>query len=230
MAVRTKEELIDKIHKEHAWRLKEIAEIKRLTGSCSMDSARTNMLRRAGIALLYAHWEGFVKNAGSCLLKYISSQRFKMSDLKSNFIALYMKQKYGDAAKSSTYSAFEPVAEELIAKRAGRIRIPHKNIIATKSNLTSNVLREIAWCLGIDYAEFETKNKFIDEILIGRRNRIAHGEEVYVKDSDEMAGMIDEVLTLMRLFKNQVENCAVRETYKRIPGNSKQSGDRGVPM
>jgi RiboL-PSP-HEPN len=47
--------------------------------------------------------------------------------------------------------------------------------IDTRSNLNSEALENIVMSLGLDYTRFQTKGKFIDEKLLGNRNKIAHG-------------------------------------------------------
>lgn len=60
--IKTKEELIDKIAADHIWRLREINEMRNLTLKEYSSPIQKQVLCRAGIALMYAHWEGFVKN------------------------------------------------------------------------------------------------------------------------------------------------------------------------
>ncbi|MEM8093133.1 MAE_28990/MAE_18760 family HEPN-like nuclease, partial [Morganella morganii] len=74
-------------------------------------------------------------------------------------------------------------------------------------------LKEILWCLGLDYNPFESREKLIDNKLVNRRNHIAHGQEIEIELSD-FSEMADEVLGLMTTFKNQLENSTVTESYK----------------
>ncbi len=56
--------------------------------------------------------------------------------------------------------------------------------IRTESNLSSKVLKEILWCLGIEDTPFILKAQLIDEKLAGKRNHIAHGEFLDVDLAD----------------------------------------------
>jgi len=94
-------------------------------------------------------------------------------------------------------------------------KLPWETAINTKANLKSEVLQEIALILGLDYSRFATKEKLIDEKLLGNRNRIAHGQFLLVGYT-EYLGLHDDVLMIMQEFHDQVEDAAVKETY-RIP-------------
>ena len=99
-------------------------------------------------------------------------------------------------------------------KLGERSTLPYKGAIDTESNLSSTVLKEIIWCLGLDYSPYETSEKIIDFKLLGRRNFIAHGIVMPV-DLAEYIDLHNRVITLMDIFKNQIENSAVTKSYIR---------------
>ncbi|MEX2964224.1 MAE_28990/MAE_18760 family HEPN-like nuclease [Microbulbifer sp. TYP-18] len=212
-AIRTKENLVDKISQDHVWRLREISELRGLIEDTTISELRKRVLCRAGVALLYAHWEGFVKKSGTYFLQYVAAQGHNISELRSNFVTLLVRGKIDKASESNKYSAFAEVTRYIIDNQTSRARFPVKNVVDTKSNLSTNVLKEIIWCLGLNYDHFETKKNIIDLKLVGRRNHVAHGEsmEVEVRDFFEMVG---EVIGLMATFKNLLENSCVTESYK----------------
>ena len=213
MAIRTKEQLIDKIGQDYIWRLREISELKTIIDTPSLSEIRKKVVCRSGVALLYAHWEGFVKKSGTFFLEYVSLQRHSISELKSNFITLLVRSKIDKASESNKYSAFDEVTRYILENQSTRAKIPTKNVVDTQSNLSTTALKEIMWCLGLDYSLYEPKQKLIDTKLVSRRNYVAHGEsmEVSVSDFIEMA---DEVIELMTTFKNLLENACMTESYK----------------
>lgn len=211
--IRTKEGLVDKISQDHVWRLREISELKSLIKQPTISELRKRVLCRAGIALLYAHWEGFVKKSGTYFLEYVAAQRHNISELRGNFITLLVRGKVDLAGESKKYSAFHEVTRYIIENQSTRARIPVKNVVDTQSNLSTNVLKEIMWCLGLDYHLFESKENLIDLKLVGRRNHVAHGEAMEI-DIEDFFEMVDEVLDLMATFKNLLENSCVQESYK----------------
>ncbi len=214
MAIRTTEELINKIDYEMSWRRKEIHDLKIIAASSHVSTIRKKVLYRTGVALLYAHWEGFVKCIGSYYLEFISLQRVPLNKLKNNFVTLIYKKQINESFNANKFSVFDSITDTLINNNTVRARVPYKSIIKTRSNLNSKVLKEITWCLGIDYDSFATKEYLLDARLVNKRNHVAHGEELFV-DEDEFIEMIDEVLNLITIFKNEVENSAVIGSYKR---------------
>jgi MAE_28990/MAE_18760-like HEPN len=58
--LRTLSLLQDYLDGELAWRIKELADMKYSVKKAESDRKRTVI--RASLALLYAHWEGFIKN------------------------------------------------------------------------------------------------------------------------------------------------------------------------
>ena len=211
--IKTKEDLVDRIGNERVWRIKEIAEMKHIVEVKSISSTRKSVLCRAGLALIYAHWEGFVKKSGTYYLEYIASQRLPLAKLQGNFVTIVLRSRIDRASISKKYSAFEDVTNFIRNNQGTRAFLPFKNIIETKSNLSSTVLKEITWCLGIDYNIFATKEKLIDSRLVGHRNHVAHGEAIEINQED-FSELANEVVELIDIFRTQIENAATMERYK----------------
>jgi len=211
--IRTKEDLIDRIAEERAWRIKEITELKNIVEAKSSSQMRKRVVCRCGVALLYAHWEGFVKKSGTFFLEYVACQRLSLKELRTNFVTITLRSRIDQATASKKYSAFEEITNYIINNRDTRARLPYKNIVDTESNLSTTALKEITWCLGIDYSLFATKEKLIDSRLVGRRNHVAHGEAIDVDEKD-FSDLIVEVVSLMDTFRTLIENAALTEQYK----------------
>ena len=58
---RTEQMLVDNLDNDLAWRIKELSIIKNKIPQSKNNEQEA--LIRAGVTILYAHWEGFVKNA-----------------------------------------------------------------------------------------------------------------------------------------------------------------------
>jgi len=93
MSIRRLEELNDQLSSELAWRKKELSVIKSLIDTGSFSTSKKTALLRSGVTILYAHWEGFIKQAASIYLEFVSMQRLPYDKLSANFVALAMKSK-----------------------------------------------------------------------------------------------------------------------------------------
>src|SRR5687767_10946525 len=89
MSIRTATHLQDALDKDFAWRIQEIAALRSSLRSASGNQKRVFL--RAGVALLYAHWEGFIKTAGNAYLEFVSHQNVPFSQLQSCFTVLALK-------------------------------------------------------------------------------------------------------------------------------------------
>ncbi|MEW6348546.1 MAG: MAE_28990/MAE_18760 family HEPN-like nuclease [Thermodesulfobacteriota bacterium] len=212
MTIRTTSDLTDRLDRELAWRKKELSDLKYYIDLTPANAARRKVLGRCAVAMLYAHWEGFVKIAGRCFLEFVAMQRLRNEQLHPNLLTLSMRHQVKLPDTARKLSDFGKITEFFLSGIGRRSAIPFKSAVDTRSNLSSSQLQEIVWCLGLDYAAYETKEHFIDSVLLGRRNSVAHGEGMIV-DPDEFDAMRDHVIEMMTTLKTQMENAAVLKTY-----------------
>lgn len=208
--IRTLNQLTDKLSKEIVWRKKELIYIKTLAEKNKQKST-SDALLRSGITILYAHWEGFIKSASTFYLEFVSRQNLRYEDLTANFLALAMKKRLSEAYESYKVTVFTKVAEFFVHGLDEPCSLQWEDIIRT-SNLNSDILRDIACMLGLDYSLYETKEKIIDESLLRSRNEIAHGRYLLI-DFDQYMNLHHEIIALMDLFKDQIENAAASKAY-----------------
>lgn len=213
MKIRTLDDLSKSLSDQLSWRKQELSELKNLIET-SIPKHRKSVILRSGIAIIYAHWEGYLKIAGRNYLEYIASLRIENSLLTKNFQIISLHGNTNLFISSKKLSSYDLIVDFFENKQTVRAKIPYKEIIDTESNLSSKVLKEIIWCLNLDYSNFETKAKLIDERMLAKRNHIAHGEFLEVDDKDVIS-LRDEVLALMDEFKTQIENCALTKAYLR---------------
>lgn len=213
MSIRTVEQLSDALSDDIVWRKKELSSIKLTLENRTLSSNRQPALLRGAVPLLYAHWEGFIKNASRYYLEFIHYQRLPFADLTKNFIVLGARSLLQQATQSNKIKFHLGLADFFINDLNKRSRIPYKDGISTRSNLSSDVLYEIISSLGLDYTPYETKAVLIDELLLSRRNTIAHGEYLSLT-MDSYLEIHEQVLEMMEVFRNQIDNSAVLGYYK----------------
>jgi len=212
MTIRTVEQLFDLLSGELAWRKKELAILKSLVEQRSLSNEHRTVLLRAGVALLYAHWEGFVKAASGAYLEFVSFQRLRYQDLAPNFIALSARRLFRSASQTDKLQAHVDLAKFFMNDLGSRSTVPYKDAVNTRSNLSSQVLREILFTLGFDWTVYATKEKVIDEHLLEFRNTIAHGVYLTVTE-DAYVELHRHVIEMMDTFRTQVDNAASMKLY-----------------
>lgn len=212
--IRTTEQLIDKIAEDLIWRRKELTDLKALVQEYQGDLLRSRVLIRAAVALLYAHWEGFVKKSSSNYLEYVASHRLPYKKLAANFVGLTLRSKFFELGASEKISGGNALAEFFCTALDRQSNVPYKNAVNTKSNLSSKVLIDILDALGLDATQFDTRLKFIDTNLVNPRNHIAHGEVLDMSVEDYL-NLHDDVLALIETYRNEVENASVLRRFER---------------
>jgi len=212
MKIRTLSLLQTALDDEFAWRLKEIADLKVAVRQSNGLGART--LIRAGVALLYAHWEGFVKASATIYIDFVNNQGMRNADLQTCFAVLGVKKYLDDLGRAKKAHVLISALEFIQDTANDRAQLRVKSAVDTESNLKAEVFENIAISVGISTAQYESRYQFMNESLLARRNRIAHGEFVDL-DSEGWRGIADEVLRLMRLVKTDIENAASTSAFVR---------------
>lgn len=209
--MRTREELADRLGEERIWRVKEITAVKTLAARPSLAGVERDFYCRAGSALFYAHWEGFVKRAATYYLKFVAMQRLRVDEMADFVTCWYMKQSLTPDPRSDHLLK---LGHTLSGQPEMRPKLSWKGLIRTDSNLSSVVLKRITEQLGLDYNLFATKAAFIDGVMLKHRNAIAHGEKGEV-DAQTLEEIGTQVTALITTFRDAIENEAVLEKFRR---------------
>lgn len=217
MKVRNTLALSEAIDNALAWRKKELTSLRILIGTRSRDHEKT-LLLRAAMPVLYAHWEGFAKEASQIYLDFVSQQGLYYSELNVNFTALTARGKIRQAADAQKISAYISVVDFIFTQQTERAKIS-SNSIDTESNLSSSVLKNIMLCLGLDYdSSWSSRELLVDGSLLKNRNEIAHGTKVQV-DEDTYRQLHDLVIDMLNHFRNIIENAAELKSYLKSAPN-----------
>ena len=211
MKIRTESQLMDHLDWEFSWRLKEIDFLKK-----AVQRTSNSALRRAGIPLVYAHWEGFVKAAAEGMLCFVSLQRKQYRELALCFAVHGLAGDIDVLTESKKHHRRVTALNFLMNKMDERAGFGWKGRIATRGNLNFERFCGIAAAVGIDASRYDTRRNFVDQSLLRRRNEIAHGARLDLT-VEGFRYVADEVLVLLRWFKTDLENSIARNSYLVAP-------------
>jgi hypothetical protein len=209
--MRTLSELDDALDADLAWRR---TELHSLLSSIRVERGPAgDCLRRAGAALLYAHWEGYTKNALANYWKYVARRGLAYKELSYNFVALGIERELARTPGDKDISKLIGRVRRIMACDDDRALMSARDI-DTQSNLNSAILSDLFAKLGLDSAPLVTKHHFIDFSLLKNRNSIAHGEYLSLS-VDAYTEAHTEVLNLISTVRNIVSNAASTGQYRR---------------
>jgi hypothetical protein len=213
MSIRTPEQLSDAVSADLIWRKKELAAVRFFVDSGSLAPDRQKVLMRSSMALLYAHWEGFIKTASRAYVEFVQFQRQRYDELATNFVALGARGILSRASATAKLAVHMELVEFFTNRFTERAQLPYREGISTKWNLSAEVFREINDSLGFDYRKYETKDHLIDVRLLKARNSIAHGEYLLI-DVDDYRQVSEQVIEMMNSFRTDIDNAVVLRRYR----------------
>lgn len=219
MKVRSVEELTEFLAIDLKSRKRELSSFK-FAVAAARDHEK-NVLLRSGIVMLYAHFEGFVRHAGTAYLSYVKSQRLSYGELSPNFVAASLKSKLEIIGAVNKATVLTSIIESLIHKVDDIAPFEWAGEVDCRNNLTSEVLYEITCLLGISFAGYVTRRHFLDQSLLSNRNSIAHGELLQI-DESEFLKAHDFVVDMLEQFRTDIENAASLQAYRRLHSKPQQ--------
>ncbi len=212
MSLRTTSDLSSTLRSDLGWRRKELVVFRSLVDS--MESSKRQAVLRGAIAVLYAHWEGFVKNAAQQYVEFVKQRRLKLNELSANFIAMAAKKKIASIRDSGKMEFQIEFVKWFLGDWQRRAHLPGSESINTGSNLTAETFRNIISTLGLDYrSEFALAEKGIIQRLVEVRNHLAHGEW-HAIDPAEYHQLHSNIDSLMVLVCDEIDAAASLGLYK----------------
>ncbi|WP_067899941.1 MAE_28990/MAE_18760 family HEPN-like nuclease [Nocardia vaccinii] len=211
MKIRTVDQLFDRIADDQAWRKKEMS-IFAAQAAQSRGAVQAALIRPM-VALLYAHWEGFIKNSIHFYLLYLSSLNLPLDDLRDEIVAVCMRNRIRAASPAQRIGPHVEVIRFLRKNGIEPATIPiKKEDIDTESNLSSPVLKDLLLSIGCIFTPYEKYRDLIDDQLVSARNKIAHGESHYIELS-EWDDLRKDILMIMDDIALQIVDSANLKSY-----------------
>lgn len=196
------------------WREAELASFKIAITSAEKNSTRESALLRGAWAILYAHYEGFCKFAWDSYLDEIEKKNLLRKHLHSDVALLSLRKRLkslrGTLSDKSLWEFSSSEFESLLSERA-----TFEEKLETESNLWPNLYRENAKILGIN-PEYIEKHSAHIKTLVSRRNDIAHGQKMTIKDLNEYMEYESAALLVMHDLALCLIEAFDTEAYKAI--------------
>jgi len=211
MTARTESQLSDYFDEDLSWRRKELSDLK--SAIRSADEHSRSVLLRSLITMVYAHWEGYVKNCANAYFDFITLTRRPFSDVDRQFyVNRFLPRLHAlHQSRASIKSGCDLIAE-ILDGQTTRFSHINPNLVDTGSNLKTDVIKDICLICGVDGTHFEDKRAFIDVIVLKRRNSIAHGNYESV-DEHGVDALVADILALMNHFRTLLENKIYTKGY-----------------
>lgn len=207
--IRTLDLLSQSVEEEYKWRSRELEHLKKLIPLKREDKQK--VLLRAAITLLYAHWEGFIRKVANDYYEFVSYQKHKIGDFNASFIAVLLRKEANDLIDNKRISQQKYIFDKIRTDLEKNANFPNESPIKT-SNLNFEILEDICSLLCVDIKRFETKRIVINEHLLTRRNKVAHGHYLEI-DLDDFNQTYTHVLGMMEIFKDEALNSAALKKY-----------------
>lgn len=221
---RTIEMFSDNLDNELGWRRQELLILKNKIPS--NENIEQHALLRANYAMLYAHWEGFIKSVAESYINYVSLRKLTIVELKACFVARIIRSKGNNEKK--IYQEIIKI-KFILEEMNNRVHLSDAKI-STKFNLNFEILEDILAEIGLDVEDIQpiidykatSKNNQINikkietEInsLVKIRNDVAHGKKLVEMTYDDFIGKWEIVILFMQNIKEKLYQAAAQEKYR----------------
>ncbi|MCP1764843.1 MAE_28990/MAE_18760 family HEPN-like nuclease [Bradyrhizobium japonicum] len=207
----TERDLSDIFDNDLTWRRKELSDLKMATKAA--DNAAKPVLLRAIIAMGYAHWEGYVRTCANRYFEHLTLRRKPFTDYERQIYVNNHLMRLDALHQSRTSLAARcTLINDILDGKGNRFTFVNPELIDTKSNLNTDVIKDICLICNVDPSPFEQDRAFLDILVLKRRNAIAHGQQEFIR-TDEIDDLVANLLALMSTFRSLLENKVYTKTY-----------------
>lgn len=211
--------LRDQLDRDLSWRLRELTPLN-ATLANSDFSDQERMLILMGYMIVYAHWEGFVRNASQRYVEFVLTQVTSYQAVTLNFIALAYEHQFAQASFPTSFEKQLALIRDILFTTSRPDIQGLDKRLSARSNLNEYCLRLICTKLGVNPHELLRDEKLIIEQLLAPRNRIAHGSRSNQEENGEEAvaklrKIRSHVLDLLNKFYEIILQAAANRLYLR---------------
>lgn len=202
-------ELDDLLDDESFWRKKELFQCLTSVQASSGPAQKTAL--RAGIALLYAHWEGWVKATGRSYLKFVNAQYLPLSALAAPLVGAGLKTRLAEIDQANKAAVHAQFAEYLQSEEFRSHQEIDLELIRSDSNLSAELFEDILTRIGVEKDWYELRFTLIEK-LRRARNKVAHGDYSPI-NQDTYSQLHENILEVCTRFDTDVRKLARESGY-----------------
>lgn len=219
MKSRPDEKLIFELTTALSNRKKEITDFYMYIQGCQ-SSGIAEILNKSFILLLYAHWEGFIKEYTIKYFSFIISQKLVLSKLTENFLLIYLKSLLKTYEVNKNISQEKKILDMVSKGSKFKIKIDEyfeKYTVGSENNLKFKNYKNI--CTILNYSLIDETNVFETNLekLVHNRNSIAHtglkAKENTYSDILDIEIMKNLIIGEMENFHSFIEKNVVNREY-----------------
>ena len=192
---------IDIITQDLDWREREIAAMRVLISGPGLTNSQRAALLRAGWAMLYAHYEGFIKNTLAVFYDEAAKAVGKCEQLPSSTKAFALRGALRFLRNLPDDDMLNKIEKFHIDNLSSNPQFPD---VDTKSNLWPDVLIDLLKTADLNTSIVE-KNEAKLRTLVSRRNSIAHGEKNFINEISYFRGFEEAVYEVLYDVALQVD-------------------------
>lgn len=169
------------------WRENELQFLKKIAFDTREDHVKNVTALRSLWVMLYAHYEGFCKFVWDIYLDHIEQSRVQNKNLSSSIMLISLSKELDRKRKGITNKLLcDFCAVEYHQYLEQYAHFSDENKLSTKSNLYPNVMDENNEKLSLSLSSLaEGNNRTNIKALVSRRNDIAHGKKMYIRNLEE---------------------------------------------
>ncbi|WP_044311095.1 MAE_28990/MAE_18760 family HEPN-like nuclease, partial [Pseudomonas syringae] len=152
-------------------RRSELTSVMRVV-SAHKSTPLENTAATMAVPVIYAHWEGFVKELLTLYLTYVEANRLPPEFVQPHIFAYSLKSKIKLLGESGSVERCAEFSSWVIETLSNPLKFDDKSV-DTQSNLSYANLSSLCETLYIDVTEIAQSKRHINS-LVHRRNNIAH--------------------------------------------------------
>jgi len=210
---RTRESVLEEIAGNLDYRRHEMTNLHRVLLTYAGKSLEITVVRMA-IPMIYAHWEGYVKEVCHIYIEHIETSIMYARQLQPALLGYLWIPKLKPISQGGlNHKRRKAVAECVIHSLSGPVVFGDaEKIVDTSSNLRFSVLQRIADDLCLDITSLAGWRRHLDA-LVNLRNNIAHGIIPQRLGYSDFIMHTDATIGLMEGFEQVMHNAILIESF-----------------